>query len=179
MATDDSKVSDCFKQEFSVLSGSEDAYEKIENDVIGLKETVAGEDLNERYVDHFMTVEQKKRDAKVTELFIAYVKNYKDKAESNKDYKNTLFGACILILLSYSVSLLFLILNYHDDNIAKLISICVTFLGMIIGMLKIIVRYIFPENEEQYITKIVEDIQKNDLKNKRENIKNENQKSKD
>jgi hypothetical protein len=50
---------------------------------------------------------------------------------------------------------------------------------MIIGMLKIIVRYIFPENEEQYITKIVEDIQKNDLKNKRENIKNENQRSKE
>lgn len=31
--------------------------------------------------------------------------------------------------------------------------------------------YVFPEKEEEYITRIVEIIQRNDLDNKRENIK--------
>ena len=37
-----------------------------------------------------------------------------------------------------------------------------------------ITKYFFPENDEQYITTIVETIQQNDLENKRENAKNSN-----
>lgn len=41
---------------------------------------------------------------------------------------------------------------------------------MIIGILTIIAKYVFPEKEEEYITRIVEIIQNNDLENKKENI---------
>ena len=50
---------------------------------------------------------------------------------------------------------------------------CVSFISLIIGLLTIITKYFFPENDEQYITAIVEAIQKNDLENKRENAKHE------
>lgn len=36
---------------------------------------------------------------------------------------------------------------------------------------KIITKYVFPQNEEEYITHIVKSIQDNDLKNKKANIK--------
>lgn len=48
---------------------------------------------------------------------------------------------------------------------------CITFLTLIVGVLTIITKYVFPENEEEYITRIVEIIQRNDLENKKENIK--------
>ncbi len=56
-------------------------------------------------------------------------------------------------------------------EVIQFISVCVTFLGLIVGLLQIITKYVFPENEEEYITRIVELIQNNDLENKKENIK--------
>lgn len=56
-------------------------------------------------------------------------------------------------------------------NVAKLISVCVTFLTLIVGIMTIITKYVFPENEEEYITRIVEIIQNNDLEHKKENIR--------
>ena len=57
------------------------------------------------------------------------------------------------------------------ENVIQLVSVCVTFLGLIVGLLQTITKYVFPENDEEYITRIVELIQKNDLENKKENIK--------
>ena len=50
-------------------------------------------------------------------------------------------------------------------------SVCLTFLTLIVGILKIITKYVFPVNDEEYITRIVELIQNNDLENKKENIR--------
>lgn len=49
-----------------------------------------------------------------------------------------------------------------------------SFISLVIGLLTIITKYFFSENDEQYITKIVETIQQNDLENKKENAKNVN-----
>lgn len=49
---------------------------------------------------------------------------------------------------------------------ASFITACVSFLTLIIGLLKIITKYCFPENDEEYVTKIVQSIQKNDLQHK-------------
>lgn len=57
------------------------------------------------------------------------------------------------------------------EYILKILPICITFITLIIGTLKIIVKYVFPEKEEEYITKIVEIIQNNDLEHKKENIR--------
>ena len=53
----------------------------------------------------------------------------------------------------------------------ELVSVCVTFLTLIVGILQTITKYVFPEKEEEYITRIVEIIQNNDLENKKENIR--------
>ena len=61
----------------------------------------------------------------------------------------------------------------------QLISVCITFLTLIVSILKIITKYVFPKKEEEYITRIVEIIQNNDLENKKENINVKTKISKD
>lgn len=53
------------------------------------------------------------------------------------------------------------------ESLVGLIVALISFVSLFIGILKIITEYIFPKNEEQYITKIVELIQTNDLENKK------------
>lgn len=82
------------------------------------------------------------------------------------------------MLLAFSVALLYLlhccVKQFSVIEISELItlfSLCITFLTSILGLFKIITKFCFPENDEEYITKIVEAIQKNDLENKKENMK--------
>ena len=89
-----------------------------------------------------------------------------------------LFFICIGILLAFCMSFIVFIRNVDFNGeansipeVIQFISVCVTFLGLIVGLLQIITKYVFPENEEEYITRIVELIQNNDLENKKENIK--------
>ena len=57
------------------------------------------------------------------------------------------------------------------ESVIQLITACITFLTLIVSILKIITKYVFPANDEEYITRIVEIIQNNDLENKKENIR--------
>lgn len=57
------------------------------------------------------------------------------------------------------------------EMMVSLITVCVSYLTLIFGILTIITKYVFPEKEEEYITAIVKLIQKNDLANKRENMR--------
>ncbi len=132
--------------------------------------------LEKPYIDKFATKEQKKRDEFVTELLKEYVGFYKGKVSDNKRYKKVLFYVSItlLIIVSLGFGLLlweFLVHDNLNNGIFKFVSTSVTFLSLIIGILMIITKYVFLENDEEYITKIVEMIQNNDLQNKKENIK--------
>ena len=157
-----------FLDELDSISDSLSFFQPVDND----------NDMNKEYVDAYATRQQKRRDRKITELLSIYVENYKDKSKSNKWYKSILFGICILILAAFSISFIVFIckIDIHGKmdsiaNVVQIISVCVTFLGLIIGLLQTITKYIFPENEEEYITRIVEMIQNNDLENKKENIR--------
>lgn len=89
-----------------------------------------------------------------------------------------MFFICVGILVAFCISFIVFICNVDFNgqansvpNVIQLISVCITFLGLIVGLLQTITKYVFPENEEEYITRIVELIQNNDLENKKENIK--------
>ena len=129
-------------------------------------------------MDTYATRQQKSRDRKITELLSTYVEAYNYKSKSNKWYKGILFFICVGILIIFCISFILFIRNVDFNgeansvvDVIQLISVCITFLGLIVGLLKIITKYVFPENEEEYITRIVELIQNNDLENKKENIK--------
>lgn len=56
------------------------------------------------------------------------------------------------------------------EAFAGILSVCVTFAGLLLGSFNMIVKYAFPEDDEKYITEIVKAIQSNDLENKKQNI---------
>lgn len=130
---------------------------------------------NDKELDNFKTEQETKRDEFITDLLMEYVNSCKDKFQFKKIYKEKLFKVCIfsisaLILLMIVICILLVCRRDGLDLIIPFISTCVTFIGSFIGILKIIVKYIFPENDEKYITEIVQLIQNNDLANKKENL---------
>lgn len=157
-----------FLNELNSISDSLTFFQPVDND----------NDINKAYVDTYATIQQKVRDRKITNLLSTYVQAYEYKSKSNKWYKGILFSVCVGILVAFCVTFMVFICNVDfkgdSDSVAdvvQLISVCITFLGLIVGLLKTITKYVFPENEEEYITRIVELIQNNDLENKKENIK--------
>ena len=157
-----------FFEIYKLISDSVNPVNRVKND----------KEMDEPYKDEYTTRQQRLRDRKVTELLDAYVDGYKDKIKMNKKYKGIIFYGCCGILVAFSLALVaavVLTVIFHKNisvaDVCQLISICITFITLIIGILTIIVKYVFPEKEEEYITKIVQLIQKNDLANKKENIK--------
>lgn len=130
------------------------------------------------YKDPFVTKEQKKRDEHITELLNEYVSCYASKVKHSKICRYIILIPCILIIIAFSILLIVLSVrllrtdkNLNIQDLVAFITACVSFISLIIGLLTIITKYFFPENDEQYITTIVESIQRNDLDNKRENAR--------
>ena len=131
--------------------------------------------------DKFVTEEQKQRDTEVTRLLAAYVKTYENKIERNSHKQDILFYTCLAIIGIFTIVFVAAIIvaflritSVSYTGLATIITASVSFIALVIGLLTIITKYFFPENDEQYITTIVETIQQNDLENKRENAKNSN-----
>ena len=96
---------------------------------------------------------KKSRDRKITELLSTYVEVYNYKSKSNKWYKGILFFICVGILVAFCISFIVFICNVDFNgqansvpNVIQLISVCITFLGLIVGLLQTITKYVFPEN---------------------------------
>ena len=143
------------------------------------------EELDKGFKDIYATEQQMLRDVQITTLLTYYVEAYNIKRNSNPKYKRVIFATSIIILSLFSIMFLVLLYKYANvsntiviNNIVALITVCVTYLTLVIGILKIITKYVFPQKEEEYITRIVEAIQRNDLKNKKANIESSIDKSK-
>ena len=132
------------------------------------------------FKDKYTTEEQKQRDTEVTRLLAAYVKTYEKKTERNARKQDILFYSCLIIVIFTIIFVAAIIVAFlritsvSYTGLATIITASVSFIALVIGLLTIITKYFFPENDEQYITTIVETIQQNDLENKRENAKNSN-----
>ena len=135
---------------------------------------------DEPYKDKTQTEQQKARDEEITSLLRKYVEAYKNKIDTQKTFRNTLFiGAAILVgiltavVIFVSVWTVLSIRTVSIDTTAmiSIITVCVTLLTSIIGLFQIITRFSFPEDDEKYITTIVDSIQKNDFEHKKANMK--------
>lgn len=130
------------------------------------------------FQDHLVTYQQKKRDEYITDLLNEYVSFYKSKVKHSRICRYIILIPCVLIIVVFAFLLVFLslrVLNADEtlqvQDVVAFVTACISFISLIISLLTIITKYFFPENDEQYITAIVESIQKNDLENKRENAR--------
>ena len=108
--------------------------------------------------------------------------SYEKKVNSSIWYRVIILVVCIGVVIAFACALRYFairVANWENElqisNLVAFVTACISFVSLIIGLLTIITKYFFPENDEQYITQIVESIQKNDLENKRENAKQQQQ----
>lgn len=126
--------------------------------------------------DPFQTDQQRRRDLEITSLLKEYVKYYRIKSHSGKKYRAVLFWGCVSITFVLLAACIFSIVwwtvqkDKDVNDVIALVTACATLIGAVIGILKIITAYVFPREDEKYVTGIVESIQKNDLENKKTNM---------
>ena len=131
--------------------------------------------IEEAMPDYF-TQQQRIRDEYNTDLFKQFVEAYREKRDFAKIAKNSISIWCIicvslLILACIGLSGYTLIWTTRQvTDVIALLSAVIPLIIAIIGTLNIVTKYVFPENEEQHITDIVNSINKNDLDNKLANI---------
>lgn len=135
------------------------------------------EDLND-IKDPWMTKEQQKRDECISELLKLYVSSYKQKTRFIKISRWLVIITLVAALVAVFSSLVFITIRLStasdkntSENIVGIISSIVSFSALIVGLFRVITKYVFPSDDEKYITEIVSSIQSNDLENKREIIK--------
>ena len=127
--------------------------------------------------DRFQTQEQRKRDEFVTRLLSLYVDAYDGKTYFVDKWRNWLIGIVlggivltILGLITVAVLVSIFLKEQTVESVVSVVTAFASLLGVFVGLMKIITEYIFPKDDEKYITQIVQAIQKNDLENKRVNI---------
>jgi len=143
------------------------------NNIVRRQKNTINEDRT-TYQEKFATKEQKSRDEVITSILHNYHKNYNNKIKYNKKHKERIIELCFtLIEITFLIFIASIVLMLFCENlrnsiqgIASLLTVCVSLLGLIIGVFKIVTRYIFPEKEEEYITQIVSAIQENDYNTK-------------
>ncbi len=133
---------------------------------------------DDSFKDEFQTEQQKRRDGKVTELLEKYVKAYENKTKAQKKYRAILFWGSSGIIALFSIALLVIAIititrigDIKVTDVIALITALISFVTSILALTTIITKFCFPEDDEKYITSIVESIQKNDLENKKESMR--------
>lgn len=141
---------------------------------------VSADDSFSSYQDPYQTEEQLKRDSTITKLLTEYYEAYVRKGKMRMYLQQGIWGLCAVFVMGSIIALLYLTQKvvFHSDELSDLNAIVgfvtafVSFAGLVFGLMTIITRFAFPENDEQYITDIVKAIQDNDYKTVVESHKN-------
>ena len=129
-------------------------------------------------MDDNLTLEQRNRDRDTTALYKQFVEAHNEKRKFAKKAKKAICISCVawvsLLIIMCGVLSIYVIIKTTRQaaDIVALISTVIPIVVAILGTLNIVVRHVFPENEEKNITEIVKAIHENDFKNKQENLKN-------
>jgi len=125
----------------------------------------------------FFTTEQRNRDQFITRLFQSFVRSYESKSAFSDRAKTLILRFTIAWISIMLVSCLLATRSFilaggrSFADISALLSAVLPFVAAIIGTLNIVTRYVFPADEEKYITEIVKSVQQYDLENKRLNMR--------
>lgn len=125
--------------------------------------------------DNFQVEQRKLRTLHITSILQYYKDNYNDKITFQKRYRKILFWGCSTVIAAFSVSVIaitgFAILHHSDldlSGVAAVITTALSFIFAIIKLMEVITKYCFPENDDEYILKMIQEIQENDLANVKE-----------
>lgn len=125
--------------------------------------------------DNYQPEDQKERSRAISAILRHYEHSYKNKVDFQCRYRKILFWGCSLIIIAF-VGATLCVLNYAIHNIdsidisgvATVITATLSLVISIMSLVQTITKYCFPKNDEEYIVRIVESIQGNDLERTKE-----------
>lgn len=139
------------------------------------KDSSGVDDNFKPYVDHFQTKQQQKRDKVITKILREYASSYAKKGQVKEQcQKFMLFICCVFVMISvFGVLGLTCRVVIAPESISDLSALAafVGFVSLVFGLITVITKYAFPEDDERYIADIVKAIQDNDLSHKIANMK--------
>lgn len=126
---------------------------------------------NEQYAEQLISVHEQfvKRNAKLTQLLTEYIQQRNARVKTNSFFKKFTFWTFIslLVLLTISVSIVFVNLDFDKSNISSLVSVLsvsATYLTSILSIFSIMSKYLFPCDEEKDAIGMIGAVINNDLK---------------
>ena len=118
----------------------------------------------------FNAYANKERTQTITEILQLYRLTCAEKFSFQVQYRPRIFWGCSTIITLFTLSILgmlcYTICNSSSLELPNIITIITIIVSLIISILELvhtIVKYCFPEKDDEYIVKIVETIQSNDL----------------
>lgn len=120
--------------------------------------------------DNYTDADEKERSYSISKILECYRKAYSGKVDFQQTGRKILLIGCGIIVCAFVFAVL-AVLIYTLRNasgldltgMAAVITAVVSLVVSILKIIQIITQYCFPRNDEQYIVKIVESIQTNDL----------------
>lgn len=159
-------------------SGNSEGSEGVADLDLG-KDSSGVDDNFKPYVDHFQTKQQQERDKVITKILREYASSYAKKGQVKEQcQKFMLFICCVFVMISVfgilGLTCRVVIAPESISDLSALAAFVTAFLGfvsLVFGLITVITKYAFPEDDERYIADIVKAIQDNDLSHKIANMK--------
>lgn len=108
-----------------------------------------------------------KRNSKLTDLLEDYIKQRKERVETNNKFKNIIFWFFILLLVVLTITFVwFLVSNRDISNVpgmVSVLSVVATYVGSLIAVFEIVTKYLFPADEEKDAINMIQAVIKNDI----------------
>lgn len=165
MSAVDGQVSQNSDETFGTLISS-----AVENTQSG--NSVEGSLLSdEQLTDNYFYEHEKARSQSISLILDHYERAYNQKAIFQNRYRVILFWGCSVIVIAFTFAvlyaLIFTIYSASTLNLKGLTGTITAMISLVVSILKLvetITKYCFPENDDQYIIKIVDSVQNTDLK---------------
>lgn len=150
----------------------------FENLLKNAKSKASGRDLgrdDKHMSDDYALDEMRDRSHSVSSILTYYSDSYKNKADFQHKYRRILFWFLSVIILAccigiYKVSV-FVVTSkvaVTTGHLVSLITVLISLVVAIIELVHTIVKYCFPTGDDEYILRIVEAVQVNDLEKLKE-----------
>lgn len=133
---------------------------------------------DDQLTDNYMSEHEKLHSQSITNILRDYEYSYRNKVNFQRTYRKVLFWGCSILIILFAIvsiwSLYYGVVHASALKIEGVATIIATVISLIVSILKlvhIITKYCFPEKNDEYILKIVDSIQKNDLERAKEHYR--------
>lgn len=156
----------------------EDFFKQLEDDYINFKklDPNATSLKSDKNIDSENSYELNERDKCYTDLLSKFVhiydKNQDEKYKRKWKFYNIIIVIFILLILLILIGVIVISINYHQDKITLLATYITSFAGIfsaLIALPNTIAKYLFNPKEDEVISKVVIEMQKQDIKNRQIN----------